>query len=96
MGVIHGGCIFTVMDYTTTVAAIAYEKDAKINVSSEINMSYMSAALAGSKIYLLNECTKAGKRLAFECKVYNDQNEILYRGHQTHAILEKVYLDPED
>lgn len=92
MGAMHGGSIFAIMDYLTTVVTIGAHPNNHINVSAEINMSYHGAAMANTDIYIISEATKVGRRLAFsECKVYNENDEILYRGHQTHAVLDEKF-----
>lgn len=93
MGSLHGGAIFAIMDYVTTATTIAAHPNLHLNVSADINLSYHSGAIANSKIYLISEATKVGKRLAFsECSIYSDKMELLYRGHQTHAVLNEVFV----
>lgn len=93
MGSLHGGAIFAVMDYITTATTIAAHPNLHLNVSADINMSYHIGAPSKSDIYLISEATKVGKRLAFsECSIYGEKQELLYRGHQTHAILNEVFV----
>lgn len=82
MGAMHGGSIFAIMDFVTTASVIAADREHKIAVSAEINMSYYAAAMANTDIYMISEATKTGKRLAFsECMVYSEDETLLYRGH---------------
>lgn len=93
MGSLHGGAIFAIMDYVTTATTIAAHPNYHINVSADINMSYHAGAFANTEVYLISEATKVGKRLAFsECKIFDTKGELLYRGHQTHAVLNEVFV----
>lgn len=94
MNAAHGGAIFSIIDYLTSVAAISKSRNNLVSVSTKINVAYFSPVMKDENVYFLSECVKSGKRMSFsECWVYDKNHELAFRGHQSHACLDENFFD---
>lgn len=87
LGIVHGGCLFTVADSACGVAASSYEKKS-VTVNACIN--YLSPALRVKE--LIGEATviKHGKRISvFQAEVKDESGNLLVRGEFTYYDLGK-------
>ncbi|KXJ13205.1 acyl-coenzyme A thioesterase 13 [Exaiptasia diaphana] len=62
-GTLHGGLTASLIDIVTTMAIIG--ATGKPGVSTDIGVSYLSAAKVGQEIMVDAKCTKIGKSLVF-------------------------------
>ena len=76
-GIIMGGAIFTLADFTFAVATNQHEEYA--TVSTTANISYFRPGL-GKKLYAEANKIRDGKTICFyECNVYDDSNTLIAR-----------------
>lgn len=88
-GSLHGGAAATIVDTATTIAIAACDSKNRVNVTSDLSMTYMGAAFLNTDILILSQVNRIGKRLAFtECSIYDDKCELLMTGRHTKAFLE--------
>jgi len=62
---LHGGATSTLIDYFTTYAIMSLDDGRHPGVSVELNVSFLSAAPKGTRIFIESEVQKSGKSLAF-------------------------------
>ena len=65
MGALHGGAVATLVDDVGTLAVISADRDGRPGVSTDLNVSYLSPALAGSTVIIEAQALKSGRTLAF-------------------------------
>ena len=85
MGTLHGGAIATLVDDVGTVAIMSGDKDGRPGVTTDLSISYMSAAPAGSTVIIDGRVLKVGRTLAFvevELRRESDQ-KLLAQGRMT-------------
>lgn len=64
---VHGGCIATLFDTTTTAALLPNSKPgfwSAAGVSRTLNVTYLRPVPVGTTVIIENEVTHAGKRLS--------------------------------
>ena len=88
-GSLHGGAAATIVDTATTIAIAACDSKNRVNVTSDLSMTYMGAAYLNTDLYVLSKVNRIGKRLAFtECNFYDESGDLLVSGRHTKAFLE--------
>lgn len=91
-GSLHGGAAATIVDTATTIAIAACDNKNRVNVSSDLSMTYMGAAFLNTDIYILSQVNRIGKRLAFtECSLFNEEGDLLMTGRHTKAFLDTTF-----
>lgn len=65
LGTLHGGAIATLVDDVGTVAIMSADKDGRPGVTTDLSISYMSAAPAGTTVIIDGKALKTGRTLAF-------------------------------
>ena len=98
VGSIHGGALASLIDIATTIAISGFDRKQRVHVSSDLNISFLSAAAVNADILILSDCIKIGKRLAFtECNIYDGDGEVLLStGRHTKTFLDgKFYFGEE-
>ncbi|MBL4847442.1 MAG: PaaI family thioesterase [Planctomycetes bacterium] len=64
-GTLHGGAIATLVDNVGTLAIMAADREGRAGVTTDLNVSYFSAAPSGSVIRVAGRTVKSGLTLAF-------------------------------
>jgi acyl-coenzyme A thioesterase 13 len=64
-GRLHGGAIATLVDDVGTLAIMTADRDGRPGVTTDLNVSYFSAANDGSAVLIVAEVLKTGKTLAY-------------------------------
>lgn len=91
-GTLHGGAAATIVDTATTIAIAACDEKNRVNVTSDLSMTYMGAAFLNKDIYILSQVNRIGRRLAFtECSLFNEDGELLMTGRHTKAFLDTTF-----
>ena len=65
VGTLHGGAIATLVDDVGTLAIMSADPEGRAGVTTDLNVSYFSAAPRGSVVRVTGVALKAGRRLAF-------------------------------
>ena len=87
-GTLHGGAIATVIDVATTIAVMSLDKKNRANVSSELNMSFLSSSPIGREVFIMSQVDRIGKNVAFtQCWLYSDVDELLVSGRHIKSFL---------
>ena len=84
---LHGGAVSTLVDICGTLAILSKDKT-KPGVSVELNVSFCSAAKAGSKVAIEGKLLKLGRNLAFtEVVLYDyDTRKVIATGRHTKFV----------
>lgn len=92
-GTIHGGALATILDTSTTLAILKADRNLRKSVSAELNFSFMSPGKLNETIFILAECDKIGKALAFSnAHVYGeDQTRLIGGGRHIKAMLDQPF-----
>jgi uncharacterized protein (TIGR00369 family) len=86
-GVVHGGIYYSICDITAGIAASTMLSDGSRPVTSDINVSVLSAAREGILKTTAN-VLKAGKRICFvEAKIVDKNENLVAVARITKAIL---------
>ena len=64
-GTLHGGAIATLVDNIGTLAIMAADREGRPGVTTDLNVSYFSAAPSGSVVRVAGRTVKCGRTLAF-------------------------------
>lgn len=92
-GIVHGGCLCTLMD---TVAGIAVCTTGRSCVTLNSTMNYIRAAVNTKKVLCQTSKVKSGKTIAvFNSVLTDDRGEVIASGTYTFFLKEKMqeYLD---
>lgn len=82
-GTLHGGMICTIVDSVSTYA-IATTKDNKFGVSTDLNVSFVSAAFPGEKVIIKSQVLRTGKNLAYaDVNIYKPDGKLVASGRHT-------------
>jgi acyl-coenzyme A thioesterase 13 len=84
VGTLHGGAIATLVDDAGTIAIMSSDQDGRPGVTTDLTVSYMSAAPAGDTVTAEARTLKAGRTLAFvEVEIKSAQGKLLAQGRMT-------------
>ncbi|MEO6954422.1 MAG: PaaI family thioesterase [Polyangia bacterium] len=64
-GSLHGGAIATIVDDAGTMAIMSGDRDGRPGVTTDLNVSYVSAAKAGEVVLIEANVLKTGRTMAF-------------------------------
>lgn len=64
-GALHGGAVATLVDVVGTLAIMSADREHRPGVSTDLNVSWFSPALAGSNVLVEATVLKSGRTLAF-------------------------------
>lgn len=64
-GTLHGGAIATLVDNVGTLAIMAADREGRPGVTTDLNVSYFSAAPSGAVVRVAGKTVKCGRTLAF-------------------------------
>jgi acyl-coenzyme A thioesterase 13 len=64
-GNLHGGAIATLVDDAGTIAIMTADRDGRPGVTTDLNVSYFSAARADEVVLVKAEVLKTGKTMAY-------------------------------
>eukprot|EP00026_Physarum_polycephalum_P021038 Phypoly_transcript_24031.p1 GENE.Phypoly_transcript_24031~~Phypoly_transcript_24031.p1 ORF type:complete len:153 (+),score=21.16 Phypoly_transcript_24031:31-459(+) len=85
LGNLHGGATSTLVDIITTYALMTVGD--RLGVSTELSVSFLSAAPLGSRIYIEAVVEKAGKSLAFTtCTIKTEDGRLVALGRHTKHV----------
>ena len=62
---LHGGASATLVDYAGTLAIMSADKEGRPGVTTDLNVSYLSAGRPGESVLVEAHCLKAGRTLAY-------------------------------
>ena len=65
VGTLHGGAIATIVDDVGTVAIMSADREGRPGVTTDLNVSYFSAAPSGARVRASGRVLKIGRTLAF-------------------------------
>lgn len=86
-GVVHGGIYYTICDVTAFIAASTLLADGSTAVTSDINVSVLSAASEGVLRVRAN-ILKAGKRICFiDARIFDKDENIIAVARVTKTII---------
>lgn len=75
LGVVHGGCIYTMAD---TIAGMAANTHGEYVVTTGSSISFLAPAIDTATIMVEAEEVRHGHKLSvYDVKVYNDQDEVI-------------------
>ena len=86
-GGIHGGCMYSLADTITGVAAISY---GRMVTTVDGNFHYLSPAPGKQNIYCEAKVQRQGKTLGvYDCKIYGEDEKVYATGVFTFFALDK-------
>lgn len=75
LGVVHGGCIYTMAD---TIAGMAANTHGEYVVTTDSSISFLAPAIDTAIITVEANEVKYGRKLSvYDVKVYNDQDDVI-------------------
>ncbi|MBX3466145.1 MAG: PaaI family thioesterase [Planctomycetes bacterium] len=84
VGTLHGGAIATLVDDAGTIAIMSADQDGRPGVTTDLNVSYFSAAPQGETVTAEARCLKSGRTLAFvEVDIKSAEGKLLAQGRMT-------------
>jgi acyl-coenzyme A thioesterase 13 len=84
VGTLHGGAIATLVDDAGTIALMTTDAESRPGVTTDLSVSYLSAAPLGDVVLAEARTLKAGRTLAFvEVAIRNAQGKLLAQGRMT-------------
>lgn len=84
VGTLHGGAIATLVDDAGTIALMSSDPEGRPGVTTDLTISYLSAAPAGETVTAEARTLKAGRTLAFvEVSIKNAEGKLLAQGRMT-------------
>lgn len=84
VGTLHGGAIATLVDDAGTAAIVSADAEGRPGVTTDLSVSYPSAAPAGETVIAEARVLKAGRTLAFvEVDVRTEPGKLVARGRMT-------------
>ena len=88
LGVVHGGCLFTLADSVCGVAASSYGGQS-VTVNASIN--YLSPTFRVRELTGEAEVIKHGQRISvFQAEIKDESGNLLVRGEFTYCDLDKI------
>lgn len=90
-GSVHGGVIATIMDELTSLTIWANDRNRRMQVSVDLNVTYIDAIDTRYEyIYVLTQVDKVGRNLCYtQVWFLNEQKKLLALGRHTKAIVSK-------
>lgn len=86
----HGGCVATIIDVTTSLLMLFQTDFATDHVSINLTTSFLKAINSGETVYALAKVSKKGKKVwFFSCELFNEREELCYEGTHIKTILNK-------
>lgn len=83
-GTLHGGAIATLVDDAGTLAIMSADPEGRPGVTTDLNVSYLSAAPGGSVVLARARVLKTGRTLAFVAVDVEDaRGRLLAQGRMT-------------
>ncbi|MBQ3383704.1 MAG: PaaI family thioesterase [Erysipelotrichaceae bacterium] len=74
-GMIHGGCLYTLCDYTAGITAYSL---GSVSVTLQSNINYIKPSYKDDVLYIESICIHNGKSTkVIETKITNDKQEII-------------------
>lgn len=64
-GNLHGGAIATIVDDAGTLAIMSADKDGRPGVTTDLNVTYLSAAKSGQAVRIEAKVLKTGRTMAY-------------------------------
>ena len=87
-GIVHGGCLSSLMD---TVAGIAACTDGRGCVTLSCSVSYLRAAQSTKKVYCKASAVKTGRTVAvYQAELLDDDGTLLANGTYTFFLKEQL------
>lgn len=84
VGTLHGGAIATLVDDAGTMAIMSADADARPGVTTDLNVSYFSAAPGAATVIATARVQKCGRTLAFvEVDVALEDGKAVAQGRMT-------------
>lgn len=84
VGTLHGGAIATLVDDAGTIALMSSDAEGRPGVTTDLTVSYFSAAPAGETVTAEARTLKAGRTLAFvEVSIKSAEGKLLAQGRMT-------------
>ena len=95
-GKLHGGAIATLVDDIGTVAVVTADRYRRAGVTTDLHVSYLSAAEAGETVSIDAEVLRCGLNLAFvEVTLRSElRGDVLARGRMTKLLASDTALKP--
>ncbi len=95
-GKMHSGALATVIDFSTSVAIMAFDKRNRVNVSTELSISLLNSVNAGEDILILSQIDRIGRTMAFSHATIFDEkyNELAFGKHLKTFLDVKYNLSP--
>ena len=85
---LHGGCIATLIDLCTSIGASVVTKTfATMDVSIDLQVSYLSAAAPGDVLRIVTSCDKVSKSLIFNSAQVWNGDKLVAKGCHTKFIM---------
>jgi acyl-coenzyme A thioesterase 13 len=84
IGTLHGGCIATLVDDAGTIAIMSSDAEGRPGVTTDLTVSYLSAAPLGETVTAEGRTLKSGRTLAFvEVDIRGSDGKLLATGRMT-------------
>ena len=84
VGTLHGGAIATLVDIAGTLALMTSDAESRPGVTTDLTVSYLSAAPLGDVVLAEARTLKAGRTLGFvEVAIRNAEGKLLAQGRMT-------------
>lgn len=84
VGTLHGGAIATLVDDAGTIAIMSSDAESRPGVTTDLNVSYLSAATLGEVVRAEARTLKSGRTLAFvEVDIKSQEGKLLAQGRMT-------------
>lgn len=92
-GTIHGGALMTILDTSTTLAILKADRKLRKTVSVEMNFTFASPGKLDEILYILADCEKVGKSIAFSsAQIFGeDKKRLVGAGRHLKAILDQPF-----
>jgi len=85
-GTLHGGAIASIVDVVGTLSILSVD-NTKPGVSVDINVSYVGAAKADSKVLIEGQLIKLGRRLAYtQVSLKDEKGQMIAIGRHTKFV----------
>lgn len=83
-GTLHGGAIATLVDDAGTLAIMSADPDSRPGVTTDLTVSYLSAARGGSVVLAEAKALKTGKTLGFvSVDIKTEDGKLVAQGRMT-------------
>ena len=88
----HSGSLATLIEFSTTVAIMAFDKRNRANVSTELSVSLMHSVPSGEEIFILSQIYRIGRTMAFShATIFNMDFDELAHGKHLKTFLDVRY-----